>query len=222
MRRVVPGLGYDAGQDLVAFLSGPPRPRPTQTPRHTVDVCVDRECRQSAGKQQHAPGGFLSHTPEGPQVSQGRIGGHGPQESKLQAAPFVVDPLERTLYGARLGLRQAGAPDGPLDGGAIRHEDRRPGREEPAELRIRTVPVPVVRILRQDGQDQLVERRPSSYENRPAERSLQPVETAPDPGGEDGSLHCAAGPGNRVKRPSTSATSSLVSTRPSAPGLMRV
>src|SRR5437773_1841108 len=178
VRNQVAGGGYEPGQNGVARGRGRPGGDPPHSPGHPMDVRVDGERSVAAGEQENAAGRLVPDAPEARQVPPRFLRGHSSQDVQVEAAPLLTHASQHLLDDPALDVGQAPAPDRFLDPGGIRFHDRFPGRERLAQAAEGTVAVQVVGVLRQDGQDQLVQRRQGASETRPAERRLKPVEAS--------------------------------------------
>src|SRR5437867_6904488 len=174
--RVAPPGGYHGRQESVRSSRGRLRGHPSQTPGDPVDVRVDGKRRPPAREEQDAAGGLLPDSLEPEQVGLRLIGRHASEDTEVQPPLVAQNGAQDIPDDAALGGRQATHPDGVHQFHQRGPEDARPCREPSAQLPVRPVAVHIAGVLRQNRQDQLVERREPTARSGPAERFLQQIE----------------------------------------------
>src|SRR5215218_7541618 len=152
------------------------RTQQVQTHADARDVRVDRHVVQAVGEQQHARGRLATDAGQAREVRLTRGNGHVAQPAEIEPMRFVpVDRSQDLLDARRLDLRDPARPDRLLDLGVRRVQDRLPRREALAQPLVGDVAVAVVRRLREDGENQLVERLLVRRHDRHAVDLAQPV-----------------------------------------------
>ena len=225
MGGVIPPGWDHLGQDHVAASHRRVRRNPAQTPGDTMDVCVDGKGRMATGEEQDAADRLVSHSLEAGQVATSLRGRHPTQMTEAQMSTIPPHPLEDAMDDTTLRPGQPTRPNGLLDRPRTGPVRPGPGRKPTAQLDVGTIAVSIVRVLRQDRQDQLVQRVKATLGTRPSEGGLQTIEGAADAPRRWRAarrFHDFPGEGSCVNWPSFNTTSSPVPAAPSEPGLDRV
>src|SRR5439155_547846 len=151
-----------------------PRRDEAEPPGDPVHVRVDREIRTVEGEEEDARRG-LRPDPREPEelLPQLRVG-HPGEGGLVQRDALIAHRAEHRADPHRLRWPETAASDRARDRRERCGGDVFPPRKTPPQVRVRAVAVRVARVLREDGEDELVEWRQMSRGGRIAVRLREP------------------------------------------------
>ena len=173
---------HERRQERVGLVGARPRRDQAQPPGHPVDVRVDRHHGHVQAEEQHAARGLRPHAGQRDEPRD-RLG--RPQATEpVEVGPAVLSTARCSTAWIR-GAFCAASPPGRSTrsssaGRGVAH--LLPGREPLAHGCIGTLAVAIARVLAQDREHELVERRQPAVHPRRAVARAQAVEDAVDHG----------------------------------------
>jgi hypothetical protein len=142
-----------------------------------MDVSVDREGRVAQRKEQDDGGGLRAHTLEPQEPVPSLLTGESAKELEVQPPALGRDRLKDGLDARGFLVGQAGGADGGdhIFWGGVTHG--LPGGEPRAQGIEGPIPIEIVGVLREDGGDELIERRKGAAPHR---LTIEPEEPTMD------------------------------------------
>ena len=127
--------------------------------RDAMHVCVDRKVRTIEGEEEHARRGLRTDTGQREERVPELLIGHIRERALVERNAALADPTEHRPDAHGLRRSETAATNRAGDRGQRRVGNLVPSAKPSSEIRIRAIAVRVAGVLRQNREDELLERR---------------------------------------------------------------